>query len=73
MVNKVTVPVKIHGKVVGSAEIDLDNLEGEIVGKIDDPEVAKKIFNNRLPELSIYNENPMDDGVYGETTDGTIL
>ena len=73
LVNKKTVPVKIDGKVVGSADIDLDDLEGPITGRIDDPELAKKIFNERLPELSIYSGNPMDEGLYGEGMDGTIL
>lgn len=73
LVNKKTVPVKINGKIVGSAEIDLDNLEGEIVGRIDDPEVAKEIFNNRLQDLSIYSGDVLDSGIYGESTDGKIL
>ena len=66
--DKRTVPIKIHGKVVGSAEIDLDNLEGEIVGRIDDPDVAKEIFNNRLEELSIYSGDILDGGIYGTDT-----
>ena len=73
MVNKKTVPIKIDGKIVGSAEIDLDNLEGEITGRIDDPDVAKHIFNNRLQDLSIYSGDVLDGGIYGESTDGTVL
>ena len=71
--NKRTVPIKIDGKIVGSAEIDLDNLEGEITGRIDDPETAKHIFNNRLQDLSIYSGDVLDGGIYGESTGGTVL
>ena len=69
----IVMSVEDEFKIVGSAEIDLDNLEGEIVGRIDDPEVAKEIFNNRLQDLSIYSGDVLDSGIYGESTDGKIL
>lgn len=73
MVNKKVVPIKIDGKIVGSATVDLDNLEGPISGNFTDSEAAKKYLGSSVRDLSIYVLDPADAGLYGETIDGQVL